>query len=402
MPLELFGHKEYEMRRKRKQGTDESGSETENYGDETVERSVEEIVRRIREKYGDGSAFQGSETRFVQTKGTISTGLVSLDAALGIGGLPIGRIIEIFGPEACGKSNLALKLASRALQAKIPVFFIDLEHALDSVFAENTGVDTNSSLFVISQPDFGEQVFDIIESLTSANAGALAIIDSVAALLPKSELDASFLDSVQPGRQAALMSNALRRIVGQVSKSNTTIVFINQTRSKIGSFYLSEDTPGGKALKFYSSVRIKVIKTKSIDRKEERIGHSTRIRVEKNKFAPPFRECSPVIFYGSGFSSILDVFEAGIKLGVVTKLGSWYSFAGEKIGQGAIHCLTYLFENKDLYLRLVQDVISKLPNPELYKAENYFDRTLIIGSGSGQDDHPTTTLEDEVLSGQPE
>ncbi len=390
------------MRRKKNQGTDEFDDDFED-----IEQQVASLVNEIRKKHGNGIAFHGKDSALQPEKEVISTGLLSLDLALGIGGIPLGRMVEIFGPETCGKSNLALKIAARALNQKHPVYFIDLEHALDPTFAENTGVNIKSPLFVISQPDYGEQAFDIIEAVLNANQSALIIIDSVAALLPRSELDASFLDTVQPGRQAALMSNALRRIVGQVSKSNCTIIFINQTRSKIGSFYISEDTPGGKALKFYASLRIKVTRLKTIEVKEEKVGHIAKIRIEKNKLATPFGECSPTILYGSGFSSILDCLDLAIKNSIIDRSGSWYTYKDERVGQGLMQSLQFLFENPNTYLSIVSDLLATERMSQIkHSPSTYLDQSIIFGSVNlvkkGLSDLPeidlSTSIEREVVS----
>ena len=287
------------------------------------------------------------EGKIQQQIEAISTGSISLDMALGIGGVPRGRIIEIYGPESSGKTTLTLHLAAETQKMGGTVVFIDAEHALDLNYAGRLGVDTSKLL--ISQPDSGEQALDIAETLVRSNAVDLVVIDSVAALVPQAELDGDMGDSL-PGLQARLMSQALRKLTATVSKTKTTVIFINQIRMKIGVMFGSpETTAGGNALKFYSSVRLDIRRIAAIKEKEEVIGNRTKVKVVKNKVAPPFREVEFDIIYNEGISQVGEIVDLGVEHGVIDKAGAWYTFRGERIGQGRENSKQFLKDHPEMW-----------------------------------------------------
>ncbi len=288
----------------------------------------------------------------------ISTGALSLDAALGVGGMPRGRVIEIFGPESSGKTTLALQVIAQAQKAGGMAAFIDAEHALDPAYAKKLGVDIDNLL--VSQPDFGEQALEIAEALVRSGAVDVLVVDSVAALVPKAELDGEMGDS-HVGLQARLMSQALRKLTGLVSKSRTSMVFINQIREKIGVMFGSpETTTGGRALKFYSTVRVDIRRIAAIKDGDAVIGNRTRAKVVKNKVAAPFREAEFDIMYGEGISATGDLIDLGVAHNVVEKSGSWYSYAGERIGQGRENAKQFLAEHPDIFQKLDQQMRQRL------------------------------------------
>ena len=309
-------------------------------------KSLTAALAVLEKNYGKGTVMRLDENHRPDNIEAISTGSVGLDIALGIGGIPKGRIIEIYGPESSGKTTLTLHLTAETQRQGGTVVFIDAEHALDLNYAGRLGVNTENLL--ISQPDSGEQALEIAETLVRSNAVDLVIIDSVAALTPRAELDGEMGDSL-PGLQARLMSQALRKLTAAVSKTNTSIVFINQIRMKIGVMFGSpETTTGGNALKFYSSVRMDIRRIGAIKDRDEVIGNRTKVKVVKNKVAPPFREVEFDIVYNEGISRTGEIVDLGVKYGIVDKAGAWYAFNGERIGQGRENSKVFLKENPDI------------------------------------------------------
>jgi recombination protein RecA len=310
------------------------------------ERALGAALAALEKSYGKGTIMRLDEGKAHQQIEAIPTGSIGLDLALGIGGVPRGRIIEIYGPESSGKTTLTLHLAAETQKKGGTVVFIDAEHALDLSYAARLGVDTHKLL--ISQPDSGEQALEIAETLVRSNAVDLVVIDSVAALVPQAELDGEMGDQL-PGLQARLMSQALRKLTAAVSKTNTTIVFINQIRMKIGVMFGSpETTAGGNALKFYCSVRMDIRRIAAIKEKEEVIGNRTKVKIVKNKVAPPFREVEFDIIYNEGISQVGEIVDLGVEHGVIDKAGAWYTFQGERIGQGRENTKQFLKDHSDM------------------------------------------------------
>lgn len=319
-------------------------------------KNSEEVIDEIKAKFGEGSIMKMGEIKKVDVA-SISTGSPSLDLALGIGGLPRGRVIEIYGPESSGKTTLALHVASNAQQDGGSVAFVDAEHALDPAYAKRIGVNTEELL--ISQPDAGEQALDIVETLVRSNSVDVIVVDSVAALTPRAEIEGEMGDS-HMGLQARLMSQALRKLTSIVSKTNVVVIFINQIRMKIGVMFGNpETTTGGNALKFYSSVRIEVRRAAQIKQGEQIIGNRVKVKVVKNKVAPPFQTAEFDIMYNKGISKEGDVVDLGEKFGVISKTGAWYSYNGEKIGQGREAVKKFLQENPDQYDKILAEVNKK-------------------------------------------
>ena len=308
-------------------------------------KALDTAIAQIERDFGKGSIMRLGENAHIMVE-AIPTGSLSLDVALGIGGVPKGRIIEIYGPESSGKTTVALHMVAEAQKRDGIAGFIDAEHALDPVYAKNIGVDIDN--LYISQPDNGEQALEIAETMVRSGAIDIVIIDSVAALVPKAEIDGDMGDS-HVGLQARLMSQALRKLTAAISRSNCVVVFINQLREKVGIMFGNpETTTGGSALKFYSSVRMDVRRIESLKQGGEVIGNRTRIKVVKNKVAPPFKEAEFDIMFGKGISREGDILDLAAKVNVIEKSGAWYSYEGEKIGQGRENAKMFLRENPDI------------------------------------------------------
>ena len=315
--------------------------------DEKKERAIELAIAQIDRQFGKGSIMRLGDEKAKIKIDVIPTGCLSLDAAIGVGGIPRGRITEIYGHESSGKTTLALHIIAEAQKAGGYAAFVDAEHALDPVYAEKLGVDVKNLL--ISQPDSGEQALEITETLVRSGAIDVIVIDSVAALVPRAELEGDMGDSYV-GLQARLMSQALRKLAGAVNKSNTAVIFINQIREKIGVMFGNpETTTGGRALKFYTSVRLEIRKLTTIKEGDSVIGTRTKVKVVKNKLAPPFRETEFDILYGQGISYEGDVLDMAVQAGIVQKSGSWYSYGDERLGQGRENAKSYLKENPELF-----------------------------------------------------
>jgi len=321
-------------------------------------KALDLAITQIDRQFGKGSIMRlGDETMKIAVD-VISTGCLSLDACIGIGGIPRGRITEIFGPESSGKTTLALHIIAEAQKSGGYAAFVDAEHALDPQYAAKLGVNTRDLL--VSQPDHGEQALEITETLVRSNAIDVIVIDSVAALVPRAELEGEMGDS-HVGLQARLMSQALRKLTGSVSKSNTAVVFINQIREKIGVMFGNpETTTGGRALKFYTSLRLDIRRISTIKEGNANIGSRTRVRVVKNKMAPPFKETEFDLTFDQGISYVGDVLDTAVEAGFVQKSGAWYSYGEERIGQGRESAKNYLAENKDLLAKLEQQVKTHL------------------------------------------
>jgi len=314
------------------------------------EKALEAAISQIERGFGKGSIMRlGANEKIVEVE-AISTGSLGLDIALGIGGLPRGRVIEIYGPESSGKTTLALHVVAEAQKRGGICGFIDAEHALDTVYARKLGVDLENLL--ISQPDTGEQALEITDTLVRSGAIDVLVVDSVAALTPKAELEGEMGDQL-PGSQARLMSQALRKLTGSISKSRCMVIFINQIRMKIGVMFGSpETTSGGNALKFYASVRLDIRRIGAIKEREEVVGNQTRVKVVKNKVAPPFKQVEFDIMYGEGISKTGELVDLGVKAGIVEKSGAWFSFDSERIGQGRENAKAYLKEHPETAMRI--------------------------------------------------
>lgn len=339
------------------------------------QKALETALSNIERSFGKGSVMRLGDRKVMDIE-AVSTGSLGLDIALGIGGIPRGRIIEIYGPESSGKTTLALHCVAEAQKNGGVCAFIDAEHALDPVYAGKLGVDLDDLL--ISQPDTGEQALEIADTLVRSGAVELLVIDSVAALTPRAELEGEMGDSL-PGLQARLMSQALRKLTGSISKSKCTVIFINQIRMKIGVMFGSpETTSGGNALKFYASVRLDIRRIGQIKEREEVIGNQTRVKVVKNKVAPPFRQVEFDIIYGEGISKTGELIDLGVKAEVVEKSGSWYSYKGERMGQGREKTRTFLKENPAIADE-IEDLIRR-------NAGLLADELLTAGMESGSDD----------------
>ncbi len=336
-------------------------------------KALEAALGQIERNFGKGSIMRLGENPVQQVE-TVSTGSLGLDIGLGIGGLPRGRVVEIFGPESSGKTTLALHVIAEAQKGGGICAFVDAEHALDPVYARKLGVDVDGLL--VSQPDAGEQALEIVDTLVRSGAIDVLVIDSVAALTPRAELEGEMGDSL-PGLQARLMSQAMRKLTGSISKSRTMVVFINQIRMKIGVMFGSpETTTGGNALKFYSSVRLDIRRIGGIKDRDEVIGNQTRVKVVKNKLAPPFRQVEFDIIYGEGISKTGELLDLGVKSGIVEKSGSWFSYDSQRLGQGRENSRQFLIEHPE-----IADEIEK----GVRQSAGLISKKLLTEAGSGDD-----------------
>ncbi len=321
-------------------------------------RAIETALSQLEKQFGKGSVMRLGSKDSIGPISVISSGSISFDAALGVGGVPRGRVVEIFGPESSGKTTITLQIIAEAQKNGGLAAFVDAEHALDPAYARKLGVDVDNLL--ISQPDYGEQALEIVEALVKSGAIDVLVVDSVAALVPKAELDGEMGDS-HMGLQARLMSQALRKLTGTVSKSRTCLIFINQIRDKIGVMFGNpETTTGGRALKFYSSVRIDIRRIGAVKDGDVVVGSRTKVKIVKNKVAAPFRDAEFDILYGEGISREGDVLDLAVVNNIVEKSGAWYSFSGERIGQGRENVRNFLKENKDIFARIDSDLRRKL------------------------------------------
>ncbi|MFN7397864.1 MAG: recombinase RecA [Sandaracinobacter sp.] len=335
------------------------------------EKALEAALAQIDRAFGKGSAMKLGQRETLEIE-SISTGSLGLDIALGIGGLPRGRVIEIYGPESSGKTTLALHVIAEAQKAGGVAAFVDAEHALDPIYAKKLGVDTEN--LIVSQPDTGEQALEITDTLVRSNAIDVLVVDSVAALVPRAEIEGEMGDS-HVGLQARLMSQSLRKLTGSISRSKCIVIFINQLRMKIGVMYGNpETTTGGNALKFYASVRLDIRRTGQIKDRDDIIGNTTRVKVVKNKVAPPFRQVEFDIMYGSGISKTGEILDLGVKAGMVEKSGAWFSYDSTRIGQGRENAKKFLIENPEMAKKLesgirdnaagVSDALMAGPDPD--------------------------------------
>lgn len=330
---------------------------TNNMNMDEKRKALDAAITKIERDYGKGSVMKLGDKNALDVE-TISTGSISLDKALGVGGIPKGRIIEIYGPEASGKTTLALHIVAEVQKAGGIAGFIDAEHALDPKYARDIGVDVDN--LYISQPDYGEQGLEICETMVRSGAIDIIVVDSVAALVPKHEIEGE-MGEATVGAQARLMSQALRKLTAVANKTGCSIIFINQLREKIGVFYgPSETTTGGRALKFYASVRIDIRRIESLKQAGDVIGNRVRAKVVKNKVAPPFREAEFDIIFGEGISVIGDILDQAVEFGLIAKSGAWYSYNGEKIGQGRENTKTYLKNNPEFFEQIQAVVRSKM------------------------------------------
>jgi recombination protein RecA len=343
--------------------------------DADKKRALEAALSQIDRAFGKGSVMKlGDKGKVVEIE-AVSTGSLGLDLALGIGGLPKGRVVEIYGPESSGKTTLALHVVAEVQKNGGTAAFVDAEHALDPSYAHKLGVNLDELL--VSQPDTGEQALEITDTLVRSNAVDVIVVDSVAALTPKAEIEGEMGDSL-PGLQARLMSQALRKLTASISKAGTLVIFINQIRMKIGVMYGSpETTTGGNALKFYASVRLDIRRIGSVKQRDEVVGNNVRVKVVKNKVAPPFREVEFDIMYGQGISKLGEVIDLGVKAGVVEKSGSWFSYNSTRIGQGRDNAREFLKANPDIATEIERAVRG---------ASNVIAEELLVGDTSGEDE----------------
>ena len=338
-------------------------------------KALEAALGQIEKQFGKGSVMKLGDFTAMNVE-AIPTGALSLDVALGIGGIPKGRIIEIFGPESSGKTTLALHMIAECQKKGGEAAFIDAEHALDPVYAKHLGVDIDN--LIVSQPDTGEQALEIAEALVRSGAIDIIVVDSVAALVPKAEIDGDMGDA-HVGLQARLMSQALRKLAGVLNKSNTAIIFINQLREKVGIMFGNpETTPGGRALKFYASVRLDIRKTENLKQDGEVFGNRVRVKVVKNKVAPPFREAEFDIIYGKGISKAGNILDLGVNLDIVEKSGSWFAYDGTRIGQGRENAKKYIEDNPEVMAEIETKVRAKF--------NEAFEKSLSEGAEEAQAD----------------
>ncbi len=332
-----------------------------------IDKALDAALLQIQKQFGKGAIMKLGDDNALTDIQAISTGSITLDVATGIGGVPRGRIIEIYGPESSGKTTLTLHIIAEAQKTGGKAAFIDAEHALDPEYAKHLGVDINELL--VSQPDTGEQALEICEMLVRSGALDVIVIDSVAALVPKAEIQGEMGDS-HVGLQARLMSQALRKLAGAINKSKTAVIFINQLREKVGVMFGNpETTTGGRALKFYSTMRMDVRRIESIKSGDSVLGNRTRVKIVKNKVAPPFKQAEFDIMYGEGISKAGDILDCAVENGVVEKAGSWYSFDGERIGQGRENVKTYLQSNPDIMDRIEGLILDTIRPVEALPAE---------------------------------
>ncbi len=330
--------------------------------DKNKAKAIEVALDQIEKQFGKGAIMKFGDAKVMKVD-VIPTGSLSLDLALGVGGVPRGRVVEIFGPESSGKTTLALHIVAEAQKKGGSAAFVDAEHAMDPEYAKNLGVNIDDLL--VSQPDTGEQALEITETLVRSNAVDVIVIDSVAALVPKAEIEGEMGDS-HMGLQARLMSQALRKLAGAISKSKATVIFINQIRMKLGILFGNpETTPGGNALKFYSSVRLDIRRAKQIKEGDNAIGNHVRVKVVKNKVAPPFKVAEFDIMFGTGISREGDLLELALKYGLIIKSGAWFAYKGNKIGQGRESAKQYLRDHKDIAKTIEKEVIEKAKTEQL-------------------------------------
>ncbi|RUO79443.1 recombinase RecA [Pseudidiomarina taiwanensis] len=330
----------------------------------TKQKALEAALGQIERQFGKGSIMRLGDNQTMDIE-SVSTGSLSLDIALGIGGLPFGRVVEIYGPESSGKTTLTLQVIAEAQKQGKTCAFVDAEHALDPVYAEKLGVNVDDLL--VSQPDTGEQALEICDMLVRSGAVDVVIVDSVAALTPKAEIEGEMGDS-HVGLQARLMSQALRKLTANIKKSNSMCIFINQIRMKIGVMFGNpETTTGGNALKFYSSVRLDIRRTGAVKEGDEVVGNETRVKVVKNKVAPPFKQAEFQIMYGAGISKEGELIDLGVKQKIVDKAGAWYSYKGDKIGQGKANAMKFLAENKAIAEEIEAQLRAELLQPKKSK-----------------------------------
>jgi len=326
--------------------------------DDAKKKALGAALSQIEKQFGKGSVMRMGDTSAVREVDAISTGSLGLDIALGVGGLPRGRVVEIYGPESSGKTTLTLQVIAEAQKAGGTAAFVDAEHALDPLYAEKLGVDVDELL--VSQPDTGEQALEITDMLVRSGAVDIVVVDSVAALTPKAEIEGDMGDH-HVGLQARLMSQALRKLTGNIKRSNTMVIFINQIRMKIGVMFGNpETTTGGNALKFYSSVRLDIRRIGAIKKGDEVIGNETRVKVVKNKVAPPFKQVEFDLLYGEGISREGEIIDLGVREGIVDKAGAWYSYNGDRIGQGKDNVRNFLKENPEIATEIEGQIRAKL------------------------------------------
>lgn len=336
--------------------------------DENRKKALDVALGQIEKQFGKGSVMRLGDSGVDNTIGVISTGSLSLDIALGIGGLPRGRVVEVYGPESSGKTTLALQVVAECQKLGGAAAFVDAEHALDPTYAIKLGVDINDLL--VSQPDTGEQALEITDMLVRSGGVDVVVVDSVAALTPKAEIEGDMGDS-HMGLQARLMSQALRKLTGNIKRSNTMVIFINQIRMKIGVMFGNpETTTGGNALKFYASVRLDIRRIGAIKRGDEVVGNETRVKVVKNKVAPPFKQCEFEILYGEGSSREGELIDIGVKQGFVNKAGAWYSYGETRIGQGKDNSRQFLKEHPEMAAEIEQKIREVLLPKPSEKANN--------------------------------
>lgn len=345
-------------------------------------KALDAAISQLEKQYGRGTVMKLGDPAARMNVETIPTGSLSLDLALGLGGIPKGRIVEIYGPESSGKTTVTLHMIAQVQKSGGIAGFIDAEHALDPVYAKNIGVDIDN--LYISQPDCGEQALEITETMVRSGAVDIVVVDSVAALVPKAEIDGDMGDS-HVGLQARLMSQALRKLTGVISKSNCTVVFINQLREKVGIMFGNpETTTGGRALKFYSSVRLDVRRIEAIKQGGEVVGNRTRVKVVKNKIAPPFKEAEFDIMFGEGISTVGDILDMAANVDIVVKTGAWYAYEGNKIGQGRENAKQYLKDNPQVCDEIEQKVRVHYGLSEEGQAEEGTEKTVSENPASAE------------------